>query len=138
VVTRLAKRLGIGYVRCARELRIPDVKLSPGYQQLCRYAQRLRNMLAAEKIRSSDYFFGLALTGRMNAAAWLEALPTFPEGVGEVMVHPGHPEGLTEDDTRLLSSRTVELEALQDRSVAYAVQAQHMELIHYGTLTAGR
>ncbi len=45
-----------------------------------------------------------------------------PEGVGEVMVHPGDPIGLTTADTRLLAGRTLEQNALCDPTVVAAVK----------------
>lgn len=134
-VIRVAQRFGIKHVRCARELALPEgPRLTLGYRALRRFAGRLAQRLEAAGLQTTDYFYGLGCTGRFDVDAWLAAVPEFPDGIGEVMVHPGDPKGLDEGQSRLVMQRQVEGDALRDRTVAYTVQAHHLKLTHYGKL----
>lgn len=69
-----------------------------------------------------------------SAAMLREALERLPEGVTELMVHPG----MVDDDLRRLSSLTTaraqELKALTDRQVREFIGQSRIELIHFGQL----
>lgn len=119
-----AKEQRVGWVRTAREVKIGGIGGGGfGYRMLKRYANRLTGRLAAEGLKTTDWFFGLATTGRTDAGVWLKILQGLPAGLGEVMVHPGFIEGITRADTRLLEERLVEQKALIDAGVREAVKA---------------
>jgi len=135
IVADLARQFNIRFVRCAVEAPLlPGGGGGLGYRALSYVAQRLKERLAAQGVQSTDWFFGLATTGCTDAAIWQAILPVMPPGIGEVMVHPGDPVGLTLADTRLLDERTLEQEALCDPAVKAAVEAAGITLTHYGKL----
>ena len=139
LVVELGRQFNIRYVRCSSEaplLRGPNTpgKYGLGYKMLTHLARRLKRRLAANGLLTSDWFFGLATTGQTDAAVWRHILPCLPDGVGEVMVHPGDPIGLTAANTRLLAARTLEQNALCDPAVLTAVKTHGIELTHYGRL----
>jgi predicted glycoside hydrolase/deacetylase ChbG (UPF0249 family) len=57
-----------------------------------------------------------------------------PEGVTELMVHPGYPDDLDPRQTRLLESRRVEMEALCSVRVKELIAQRGIVLTHYGKL----
>jgi predicted glycoside hydrolase/deacetylase ChbG (UPF0249 family) len=134
IVLDLARHFQIRFIRCAVEAPLISTANSAGYRVLSMLARRLKKKLPGSNVNTTDWFFGLATTGRTDAAIWRSILPLMPEGLGEVMVHPGDPAGLTRADTRLLAERTLELTALCDPAVRQAVRDAGIELTHYGRL----
>jgi chitin disaccharide deacetylase len=134
IVVELAQQFQIRFIRCANEAPLISAGGGAGYRVLSMLARRLKKRLVGTSVGTTDWFFGLATTGRTDSAIWREIMPKLPEGVGEVMVHPGDPVGLTAADTRLLAERTLEQNALCDPTVRQAVQDAGIELTHYGKL----
>lgn len=119
----------IRWIRTAREVRIPGTPSpSPPYRLLSRFGRQLAIKAREAGIQTTDWFFGLATTGRTDAAVWQALAAHLPEGLGEVMVHPGYINGLTPADTRLLQERLTELDALCEPSVRDALARSHASL----------
>jgi predicted glycoside hydrolase/deacetylase ChbG (UPF0249 family) len=53
------------------------------------YAEAARLRLYSPGILTTDHFRGLYLKGRLPASHWMEFLEKIPEGLTELMVHPG-------------------------------------------------
>jgi predicted glycoside hydrolase/deacetylase ChbG (UPF0249 family) len=86
-------------------------------------------------LRSPDHFLGLAMTGRLGAAALRQLIETLPEGTTEIMLHPGVCDAdLTSTGSRLQQQRQLEMEALLAPEVRDAVERQNVRLISYGEL----
>jgi predicted glycoside hydrolase/deacetylase ChbG (UPF0249 family) len=120
---------GIRWMRAAREVRIPGAPApSPPYRLLSRFAATLAARATAAGLHTTDWFFGLAATGRTDSAVWLALAAHLPAGMGEVMVHPGYVAGLTPADTRLLGQRLTELNGLCDPAVREALVRTHAAL----------
>jgi len=86
-------------------------------------------------IITPDRFYGIALTGLMDAAAIIKLLGFKGDGCVELMCHPGiHDSELDRARTRLKESREVELEALTSPGVRSAVINQAIKLISYREL----
>jgi predicted glycoside hydrolase/deacetylase ChbG (UPF0249 family) len=82
--------------------------------------------------RTTDYFAGFQLTGRLRAAELLRLLQALPDGLTEFMCHPGFSrEPLRKASTRLKESREDELRALTDPEVRSAVERAGIELVDY-------
>jgi predicted glycoside hydrolase/deacetylase ChbG (UPF0249 family) len=139
-VARLARRYGIPFVRWPRE------KL-PGHDwpQLSRPQDRTArlltimcamNALAGRGLRPTDGTWGIAHTGIITEAWLIHAARAAPEGVIEIMTHPGLSHDLDRQDTRLLDSRQMELEALCSPAVRDSFAGHQLDLIHYGHLRA--
>ena len=137
-VVRLARRYGIPCVRWPRE-RLPG----PGWLRpprgQARTARLLRvmcalNALTGRSLRPARGTWGIAHTGAIGEAWLIRAAQTAPEGITEIMIHPGLPHDLDHRETRLLDSRQRELEALCSPVVRQAFAEQQVELVHYGHL----
>ncbi|HVX84964.1 MAG TPA: ChbG/HpnK family deacetylase [Phycisphaerae bacterium] len=124
---------GISWVRTAREARVPGTPpMSPPYRVLARCAASLAGKVRAAGLFTTDWFFGLASTGRTDRAMWRALAGAAPGGLGEVMVHPGYIQDVTGADTRLLRERVTELEALCDPAVRAALEGAGIVLTQYG------
>lgn len=138
-VVRLARRYGIPFVRWPREkLPGPDWPQPPRKQ--ARTARLLRAMCAMDAatgraLRPTLGTWGITHTGAISEAWLIRAARSAPEGVIEIMTHPGFPHDLDHRDTRLLESRKTELDALCNPTVKDAFARQKLELINYGHLS---
>ena len=125
---------GITWLRAAREECVPGLpRLTAPYRILTRCAQQLAARAAAARLRTTDFFLGLATTGRTDVSVF-RSLAAHPlAGLGELMVHPGYAGDLTSGQTRLLEHRVKELEALCDPVVRQVLEEAGIRLTHYGT-----
>jgi predicted glycoside hydrolase/deacetylase ChbG (UPF0249 family) len=86
-------------------------------------------------LRSPDNFLGLAVTGRMSAAALCRLIDTLPEGRTEIMSHPGiYDAELVKSGSRLQQQRQTELEGLLATESRRAVESNGVRLISYREL----
>ncbi len=97
--------------------------------QLCRVsASKFSN-------RTANAFFGVSQTGFWSKRWLLELIGSLPEGVSELMSHPGYDDAeLSQIKTRLLKSRANELALLTDVEVKEAVRRSQVRLINYAQL----
>ncbi len=147
-------------IRLAREYRIPGVRRAverpAGVMGLLRRNAGSRSALGKQCVaawmmraiacgsrravrraglKAPDCFFGITQTGFLDTVALREILCRLPDGVSEIMCHPGYvDEALRRTPTRLLAQREREAAALTDRGVRDLVAAMNIELIHYGHL----
>ncbi len=97
-----------------------------GLNQLCRINATKLNR------KTADAFFGVSQTGFWSKKWLLELIQRLPEGVSELMSHPGYDDAeLGQIKTRLRESRANELALLTDSDVAAAVREQGVTLISY-------
>jgi hopanoid biosynthesis associated protein HpnK len=120
-VLRAAREAGIGAVRNPFEpawsrqatpgapwLRRVEVSL------LWRLEPAFRSIVAEEGFRTTDGALGVLATGTLDAATVASLLSALPEGVFELVSHPGYNDAaLARAHTRLLASREIEKEALR-------------------------
>lgn len=86
-------------------------------------------------ILSPDRLWGIAATGRQNRDEVLALIRSMPDGVNELMCHPGeYDEDLEHAATRLKSARETELKAFTDPIVREAIERQGIKLINYRDL----
>ncbi len=137
-VCRLAVRYSIPCVRVAREtLWTHSLPRRPALRQLLKAAViRRRSEVFARvaqryALRSTDRFFGVALTGRMTAEVYQILFTSLVEGSIEIMCHPAE---RAEDATSFDSQRVDEYHALLDPRPKDALNASGASLIHYGEL----
>lgn len=83
-------------------------------------------------VRTTDHFAGFQLTGSLNVRSLIRTLEALPEGLTEIMCHPGKlgPE-LRAAPTRLKESRAIELAALTSPEVRALIQRRGIELVNY-------
>jgi predicted glycoside hydrolase/deacetylase ChbG (UPF0249 family) len=97
--------------------------------------RRFDAVLKRHHCRFTDHFSGFSLTGYLTAESLTALIGRLPEGVTELMVHPGFLGAeLLAARTRLKRSRLIELEALTDPSVREALTANGVELAGYRDL----
>src|SRR5206468_1999839 len=85
---------GLRCFRCpADRVRPPSLRLEPERQAAVdEYHQSAINAItvyAAQRMRSTENFGGAAISGFLTPELLLETLRTLPEGLTELMVHPG-------------------------------------------------
>jgi predicted glycoside hydrolase/deacetylase ChbG (UPF0249 family) len=81
------------------------------------YARTARPVAAEMGISATDHFRGLYLKGKLPTALWVEFLEALPQGLTELMVHPGHAaaSGISSPFSGFSTSdREAELESLVD------------------------
>ncbi|MCJ7544542.1 MAG: ChbG/HpnK family deacetylase, partial [Phycisphaerae bacterium] len=139
-VVRLARKYAIPWVRWPCEtLRGRGWPRPPrgqaGVAEILRALCRM-STAAGSQVRATRGTWGIAHTGRIDAAWLIHAARLLPEGATEIMVHPGLADGLDARDSRLADSRPRELQSLCDPTVREAFVRNHRQMIHYGQLGA--
>jgi len=138
-VARVAREFGIPWVRVPVDSPVPGDGI-PGRLRLIAWgARRLRpvfdRILSHHGRRTTDYFTGFQLTGRLDAPTLVQLIRNLPAGSVELMCHPGYcTEELLGAPTRLKESRRRELEALTAPEVKEALEAAGVELVNYRQL----
>jgi predicted glycoside hydrolase/deacetylase ChbG (UPF0249 family) len=98
-------------------------------------ASRFDNALLKAGCRFTDHFTGFEMTGRMGTAELVDLIRHLPEGLTELMCHPGvlGPE-LRNAPTRLKESREKELRALTAVETRNAILETRVQLTTYRDL----
>ena len=138
-VARIGEEFGIRWVR--RPFDFPwDGWPAPAPKRMASRALgllrgRFDRVLSRHGCRSTDYFAGFQLTGRLRTAELVELIGALPEGSTELMCHPGRcREPLRQARTRLKESRERELEALLASAAREALERHGVELVNYAGL----
>jgi len=141
-VARIAGEFGIRWVRRPFDFPltasgVPWVKrTASGALQVLR--GRFHRVLARHGCRTTDHFAGFQLTGRFRTPELTRLIRELPDGVTELMCHPGYcREDLSRARTRLKESRERELEALVAPEVRTALAQAGVELANYRELGEG-
>ncbi len=99
---------------------------------LCLVRRRFHRALGAHHCRTTDYFAGFQITGRFRTAELVELIAELPDGLTELMTHPGYcTEELRGCRTRLKESREHELAALRAPETRAALAARGVQLVRY-------
>lgn len=133
-LTTVAEEFGIPFLR-----RPADVALKYRAPLSTKLVSILMRLLARRidpgVLRTTDHFTGFALTGRFHSKDLRELFPQLPEGVTELMTHPGHCTGeLRHAATRLKDSRVAELQALTAPETRAALESSQITLTRYRDL----
>ncbi|MGA2592134.1 MAG: ChbG/HpnK family deacetylase [Bryobacteraceae bacterium] len=140
-VARIAEEFQIRWVR--RPFDLPITALRGGVPWLKRAASgglgvlrgRFHRVLARHGCRTTDHFAGFQITGRFRTAELVQLIRELPEGVTELMCHPGYcGEDLRNASTRLKDSRQRELEALVAPETRAALDEAGVDLVNYRML----
>ena len=134
-IGRAASRRGIRCFRCPADKLRPPVDISPEKEsRLEEYrvaAHHATEIYAGFKMRSTEHFAGIGLSGYLNAENLLTALRQLPEGLTELMVHPGYadaPDGFSGPE------REIELRALTDPRIKDFLKQAKIDLTGFGKL----
>lgn len=146
IALRLAKKHGIRAMRVAHEASKLRALLATGGDQksgtilkqgvqargLKLLAHDAREMADHAGLATTDYFCGIAQTGIMTREGVENLLNHLPEGVTELMCHPGYvDQALRNSTTRLQQSRQIELEIFTDGRIRKLVATRGIRLISY-------
>jgi len=94
-----------------------------------------RAALAAAGVATPDYFYGVSSTGYLDRDALSAVLRDVPEGVSELMCHPGYVDAALERvETRLVRQREVEFEAVADPEFRILAARLGIQLVTYRAL----
>jgi chitin disaccharide deacetylase len=99
------------------------------------FSLRFREKLAEAGLLSPAHFYGLSQTGFLDGPILQDILGRLPEGVSELMCHPGYVDAdLVKTGTRLLAQRQVEIQALTAPTVRKLVAERGIQLVSYRQL----
>ncbi|MCP2520251.1 ChbG/HpnK family deacetylase [Candidatus Aminicenantes bacterium AC-708-M15] len=141
IVIKLAKEYKIPKIRFINEfcLSFDIVRSLKSMVVSCLNRKMKRNILKAG-ILIPDRFYGICGSGRMNSKNLIKILTSIPDGVTEIMVHPG----IIDNDYikieqeygsyYLKEERERELEALIDLKVKEIIEEENIQLINYRDL----
>ena len=150
LTARLAAEYGMAGVRSSRERRIDfhglwrrnarlrgKILVQAGVGLgLAFLAVASRAALAAAGVATPDYFYGVSATGYLDRETLADVLRDVPEGVSELMCHPGYVDATLERvSTRLLRQRETEFEAVAAPEARILAASLGIELVTYRALS---
>jgi predicted glycoside hydrolase/deacetylase ChbG (UPF0249 family) len=99
------------------------------------FAQRFRELVAAEGMVTTDGTFGIVVTGALDATLFEAIVGCIPEGTWELCCHPGYNDAdLARIRTRLRESREHEMNVLTSAAARETLEKHGIELISYWDL----
>lgn len=133
-VKTVAEEVGIRFLRRPMDVDLPF--RAPWKTRLVNaLVRRQAAAMDLSPFRVTNHFAGFALTGRYDVKDLQALFAGLPEGVTELMTHPGHcTEELMAAPTRLKQSRAAELAALKDPATREALDRNHIALTRYQDL----
>lgn len=138
-VVQVSQEFDIPWIRKPADFTIP-AQSSPLLKKLVNRgvrlaANRFDQTLRRAGRRFTDHFTGFEVTGRLRTPELLNILCHLPEGLTELMCHPGFlGEELAAAPTRLKESRVRELEALTSPEARTALVEAGIQLTAYRDL----
>lgn len=94
-------------------------------------ALRLRRLLRAQGLCSSQHFRGLSLGYGFDAPSLRRTLRRLPAGLTELMCHPGYPDAALAAATAYAAGRERELAALTDPATRSLLEGQGVALVSW-------
>ncbi len=134
---------GIGAVRLPRERwffngQNRTLKLASqgvGALVLAQFCRMSAAKLRQSDVKTTDAFFGIAQTGFWTRQWLLALIKRLPEGVSELMCHPGYDDDqLKTVETRLRESRAEEFRLLTDPEIIETMRRRDVRLVNYSQL----
>jgi chitin disaccharide deacetylase len=138
-VIQTSREFDIPWVRRPADFTMP-AHSSPFFKKLVNKAvqfaaNRFDNALHRGGCRFTDHFTGFEVTGRLGTPELLSILRHLPDGITELMCHPGYlREELGSAPTRLKESRVKELEALTSPEARAILSETGVQLTTYRDL----
>jgi predicted glycoside hydrolase/deacetylase ChbG (UPF0249 family) len=134
IVVRLAREFDVPWVRCPVEGGPSPALLATRPKDAARlvaisaFAVLLRVRLRRAGLRFADHFRGIRLGTGFNQRALLGVLRSLPDGLTELMTHPGHPDEELARLTVFAEGRDRELLALTSPAASEAIRARGIRL----------
>ena len=138
-VVRISREFNIPWVRKPADFTMP-VNASPVLKKVVNAgvrftAARFDRILRRAGCRFTDHFTGFQVTGRLGIKELLDMLRHLPDGLTELMCHPGYlSDELRSAPTRLKESREVELRALTAPETLQVLGENGIQLTSYRDL----
>ena len=138
-VIQTSREFNIPWVRKPADFTMP-AQSSPFLKKLVNKAvqfaaNRFDNALHRGGCRFTDHFTGFEVTGRLDTPELISILRHLPDGITELMCHPGYlREELSSAPTRLKESRVKELEALTSPEARAILSETGVQLTTYRDL----
>jgi predicted glycoside hydrolase/deacetylase ChbG (UPF0249 family) len=135
-VARISREFGIAWVRRPFDFPIDGVGVPWTRRAVSRglgfLSRRVARVLDSHGCRTTDHFAGFRITGLFRTAELVALIRALPEGLTELMCHPGRcTDELRAARTRLKESRERELEALVAPETRQALRECGVELANY-------
>ncbi len=135
----VATEFGIDRVRLPYETRLRGGRAAAGGSAttdakvalLRLLTRRHRSLLRARQMRTTDQFVGIAWMDRLNLEAFRFLFDSIPDGITELMCHPGYDDPDSRAYSRRPPDREGELRALLDPETRAAAEAADVEFISY-------
>ena len=140
LVLRLARRYSIRAIRIPSEPFFffggifPSIGRVVGRNGLSVLANIFRRRAATAGALATDHFFGMLSGGQMNESMLRKIIEGMPEGVTEIMVHPGEKDESMAAEYPWGYHWADEMQALCAADVKRALQAQQIRLISFQEL----
>ncbi len=132
----VAKRHGVRCFRCpADKVRPPSLTLTPervaAVEEYRQSALNSISVYASQRLRSTENFGGAAISGKLTAELLIETLRNLPEGLTELMVHPGIKAAESGFEG---PEREEEVRALTDPRIKPLLKELGIGMTHFGKL----
>lgn len=138
IVLQLAEKYKIKNIRYPRECRRFRGGTLAGFLKnllLLIPLRRLKSKIRRHGLRSSDHFWGLSRSGKLNEGFLETCFKKMPGGISEIMCHPG--EGESESDYKRWGySWSDELIALTSDHVKSQIKIWNIQLVSYASAYA--
>jgi chitin disaccharide deacetylase len=138
-LVRVAIEFGIPWVRKPADF--PVAANAPNFTRravnsvVAFAASRFDPILSRAGCKTTDFFTGFQLTGSLGTKELVQLIRGMPEGLTELMCHPGYlGEELQNAPTRLKQSRETELIALTAHETRIALNETGVKLVSYRDL----
>lgn len=145
IVVRLAREYKIKAVRCPLErlsvpvllgrARLAKTKILKQFlwgRAVALVSSVLKRRLEQAGLQCARYFYGITHTGFFDKDVLRRILCRLPDGISELMCHPGYvDDALRRTPTRLLEQREQELYLLTQPETRRLIEAQAIELINF-------
>jgi len=105
-----------------------SLKQTPKTELIRILSLKAKKKLKDAGLRHPDFFYGISETGSLDEEKLKSIIKNLPDGVSEVMCHPGYPN---QADSL---GRKKELMALTDRNVRNELEINDIKMISYGDL----
>jgi predicted glycoside hydrolase/deacetylase ChbG (UPF0249 family) len=141
VLAAVARRYGIGWARRLCENCTPPIREGALRRRVVAASSRLfvsslQRRMDAHGIRTPDAFTGFVLTGRLTPRGFEATLAQLPEGITELMCHPGYyDQELADLPTMLKRKREVEWRIVADPRWRDWLQQRGVQLTSFRSLT---
>jgi chitin disaccharide deacetylase len=138
-LVRVASEFGIPWVRKPADF--PIATNAPAFMRkvvnsvVAFATSRFDPILLSSGCKTTDFFTGFQLTGSLGTKELVQLIRSVPEGLTELMCHPGYlGEELQNAPTRLKQSRVTELIALTANETRIALNEAGVRLVCYRDL----